>query len=312
TVPWTVSTCWGRGADAEVTENTNGCVTVSGGNGLAAAMNARWSPGTADPRNEYVLLRFDLPELDPAAVQTARLGLTAFRAISAFNHRVYAVNHDVPGQLWDEATVDFAAAPALNFDGNPASRGLMTSQTTLLGEFNTSGMNEGQTINFASSTLAQAVIQAAEQSADGVITLIIERVTENSGQSRFATKEATHLQSTAVGSVAAGTYAPRLQLQLLVPEDAAGDFNGDGVVDGDDLAIWQDNFGMSAGATVAHGDATGDGVVDGADFLVWQQNLGAGASSASAANVPEPAGWALALAAGGRVVRRRHSGRNLV
>ncbi|MBA3481365.1 MAG: hypothetical protein H0T51_06075, partial [Pirellulales bacterium] len=62
------------------------------------------------------------------------------------------------------------------------------------------------------------------------------------------------------------------------PPGIGADFNGDGIVDGADLAIWTANFGVGANpppiATQAQGDANGDGVVDGADFLVWQQKLG--------------------------------------
>jgi hypothetical protein len=63
-----------------------------------------------------------------------------------------------------------------------------------------------------------------------------------------------------------------------------GDLNEDGVVDGADLAQWQDDFGVSAGS-----DFDGDGDSDGADFLAWQVNLGATASTSSAIAVPEPA-----------------------
>jgi autotransporter-associated beta strand protein len=69
----------------------------------------------------------------------------------------------------------------------------------------------------------------------------------------------------------------------------AGDFDGDGDVDGADFVAWQTNFPTATGATLAQGDADGDGDVDGADFVVWQTNFpftpGPGASP-----VPEPAG----------------------
>lgn len=87
-----------------------------------------------------------------------------------------------------------------------------------------------------------------------------------------------------------------------------GDFNGDGSVDGADLAAWKQHFGAASGATLAQGDANGDGAVNGSDFLVWQRNVTAGATTATpnAAPVPEPAtAWlllagGLALAAGRR------------
>ena len=81
------------------------------------------------------------------------------------------------------------------------------------------------------------------------------------------------------------------------------DFNGDGVVNGLDLLIWQQNVGIDMGATGAQGDADGDGDVDGDDFLEWQQQLGPvpGSGSGSGlplgASVPEPSGLALLLAA---------------
>jgi hypothetical protein len=81
------------------------------------------------------------------------------------------------------------------------------------------------------------------------------------------------------------------------------DFNGDGVVNGLDLLIWQQNVGIRMGATGAQGDADGDGDVDGDDFLEWQQQLGPvpGSGSGSGlpvgASVPEPSGIALLMAA---------------
>lgn len=73
----------------------------------------------------------------------------------------------------------------------------------------------------------------------------------------------------------------------------AGDFNNDGSVNGDDLAIWKEHFGASVDAAAADGDADGDQDVDGEDFLVWQRNLTGGAVAA----IPEPAsGSILAVA----------------
>jgi hypothetical protein len=77
----------------------------------------------------------------------------------------------------------------------------------------------------------------------------------------------------------------------------AGDFDGDGDVDGADFVSWQTNFPTASGATLAQGDADGDGDVDGADFVVWQTNFpftpGPGASP-----VPEPSALLLAAMTG--------------
>jgi autotransporter-associated beta strand protein len=84
-----------------------------------------------------------------------------------------------------------------------------------------------------------------------------------------------------------------------------GDFDGDGDVDGADFVAWQTNFPKPSGATLAQGDADGDGDVDGADFVVWQTNFPF-SPGPSAAPVPEPAAWTLALLAlGGAKIRAR-------
>jgi hypothetical protein len=77
------------------------------------------------------------------------------------------------------------------------------------------------------------------------------------------------------------------------PTGNGANFDGLGVVDGADLAIWKANFGT--GTTQATGDADGDGDVDGRDFLVWQRQVGTTPAAAAASAVPEPAGCVIAL-----------------
>jgi hypothetical protein len=81
--------------------------------------------------------------------------------------------------------------------------------------------------------------------------------------------------------------------QLTLDEvSVPGDFNGDGVVDGADLATWEAAF--EAGGLV------------GGDLLTWQRNFGAGAGVAAAATIPEPTAAALiALAVVGLTGCRR-------
>jgi hypothetical protein len=79
----------------------------------------------------------------------------------------------------------------------------------------------------------------------------------------------------------------------LVTMSTPGDFDGDGVVDGDDLVQWQGDFGVNGDS-----DADEDGDSDGADFLVWQRNLTlASPSSTPSTAVPEPSATWLALVA---------------
>jgi hypothetical protein len=73
-----------------------------------------------------------------------------------------------------------------------------------------------------------------------------------------------------------------------------GDFDADGDVDDDDLAVWRTEFGLGAG-----GDADGDGDTDGGDFLAWQRHLGTTSpASARLQMAPEPhAFWGALLGA---------------
>jgi T5SS/PEP-CTERM-associated repeat protein len=119
-----------------------------------------------------------------------------------------------------------------------------------------------------------------------------------------------------------GVYAVFLDPTKVGPGAGAvaPDFNGDGVVDLKDFAIWQAHVGIRSGASVLDGDADGDGDVDGADFLKWQRNVGkvmpwtgSGSGSGSSSQlsaVPEPtslmllACGSLALAFGRRRAQR--------
>lgn len=68
------------------------------------------------------------------------------------------------------------------------------------------------------------------------------------------------------------------------------DFDFDGDVDHDDLAIWSTAFG-----TTADGDTDGDGDSDGGDFLAWQRNFDGNVPplTSPVASVPEPTGIVL-------------------
>jgi hypothetical protein len=84
----------------------------------------------------------------------------------------------------------------------------------------------------------------------------------------------------------------------LVAVAGDADLNGDGAVDGGDLAAWEASFGAAAA-----GDATGDGLATGLDLLFWQRNAGQASLGTSA--IPEPTsglllGGALLAAVGRR------------
>ncbi len=92
--------------------------------------------------------------------------------------------------------------------------------------------------------------------------------------------------------------------QLILSLDATAlpaDFNGDGVVDGEDLGAWKTGVGRNGDALKGHGDADQDGDVDGIDFLSWQRALGSRLpviATIAAAAVPEPSAFVLVLCGG--------------
>ncbi len=74
-----------------------------------------------------------------------------------------------------------------------------------------------------------------------------------------------------------------------------GDFNGDGMVDVLDLAVWENNFGATEDGAVLKGNGNG-GIVDGSDYALWRSNLGLGVGQATLTGVPEPSGACLLFA----------------
>jgi hypothetical protein len=99
---------------------------------------------------------------------------------------------------------------------------------------------------------------------------------------------ALNIPSSALGfsskDVGAAASRPTLTFDYSMPVAVAGDFDGDGDVDGNDLTDpalgWNARYGTD---------------LDGADFLVWQQNYGTGVALVGASAVPEPTALALVL-----------------
>jgi len=83
------------------------------------------------------------------------------------------------------------------------------------------------------------------------------------------------------------------------PPILTADFDDNTVVNGKDFLIWQRGYGIESGAEHADGDATGDGVVNGDDLHRWSEQFTGVASSSSATSatesvIPEPSSCTLA------------------
>ncbi|HVT29377.1 MAG TPA: endo-1,4-beta-xylanase [Lacipirellulaceae bacterium] len=79
---------------------------------------------------------------------------------------------------------------------------------------------------------------------------------------------------------------------------AAGDYNGDHVVDSADYLVWRRSVGST---TDLRADGNGDGVVDDKDYGVWRSAFGtvySGGSGASLSSAPEPGAVFLIVAGG--------------
>lgn len=88
-----------------------------------------------------------------------------------------------------------------------------------------------------------------------------------------------------LGSIPIGSFT----FELLTPQPPAGDYTGDGTVDGADAQLWAGTFGQNIGPGAgADGDA--NGMIAGGDLLVWQLAVD---TPELAASVPEPSRLAL-------------------
>jgi len=306
TVSHTVRTSFGNGADAFVTEN-GGAGAASGGNGTGDTLDAAFGSNL----NQAIVMRFDMSQVVPGSLTSARLDLTAASAISGVHDfMVYALEQDNVAWNWSEDAVQFNGAPGLVFDSNSATLGVNNTFTTTIHPDNpgvltlgqvtiANSVAAGETISLTNPNLAAFLNLAAYyqdvDSAD-VVTLILQQINSNSVASFFS-KE---------GDAA---MAPRLVVDALIAEaGSAGDFNNDGTVDAADYNVWRN--AMSGSGTLQNETAS-LGTVDGEDYAVWKGNFGATGSAGGAAAslpdsaVPEPGSMALLILGNVMLLARR-------
>ncbi|MCS7090207.1 MAG: Ig-like domain-containing protein [Verrucomicrobiota bacterium] len=220
-----VSTAVGRGADVQLNEfNTIPQDTASN----TAQLNAR----TASTVNEVIALRFDLSGYPLGRLQDVTLNLVNYRNNGQRVLHFYGVkdgtvgldnNGFTPGftdNTWDEASsqLRYSTMPGLYYDGTP-SQGYDTNNIVDLGTLTMHG-TKGQPEVFAS----QALTDFLNQSPDPLVTILVDVDTLSTGQSRFASKEATALDGdTPTG--APGEFAPYLRFRVAAEALRITEFN---------------------------------------------------------------------------------------
>ncbi|MBL9165516.1 MAG: hypothetical protein JNL18_22515 [Planctomycetaceae bacterium] len=198
-----VSTSYGRGADAQVGENRVNGRVVSLGWGRDLALQATYNSGD-NARNEYVLLKFDLQRLLPGSLTGAQLELTLLQDFGGVQRfAIYGLESGVDSWDWNETTVDFADAPALAFDGNSATRGLIPSELLRLGVLTVQNVAAGDIVSFDNPNLSVFLNRLATYApaSNQTVSILLQPLVATADVVQFASRESEN-----------GLLAPRLVL----------------------------------------------------------------------------------------------------
>ncbi len=198
----------------------------------------------------------------------------------------------------------------LNTVQNTAQALVMEGESRINGNFTTTGL---LTVEVGHTSSLLSVNGAVTLGGDLLVTAVDDILGSNSGDGYFPGVGDSFeiITGNSVSGMFAdiddlfptinfnATYLPDRVLLTAIAGPAGGfnaDFNGDGIVDGDDFFTWQTNNGtMVPPGTM--GDADSDGDVDETDLQIWQDQFGGPPGAVAAAGaVPEPAAAVLALA----------------
>ena len=209
-------------ADLEVTENYDGISTSpdAAAPSDSAGLNSRFS--NLD-NNEVIALRFDLSGHDRAEIAGAALRLVNYRAnATSQTIRLYGVNDGATGfnavtttegsgtdDTWPESGTTFSTTPGLEFDAISTTRGIRSDRVTDLGTVVAPNTAEGTEISLSTVALKDFLVAHP----DDMVTILVASESVNTNQKRFASREATTLESGGTAKPA-GTYAPRLVIDL--------------------------------------------------------------------------------------------------
>lgn len=177
---------------------------------------------------------------------------------------------------------------------DPTSYEIYGTNATILSGENSQGTNEAWTLI-----------------ASGTLTLPEERETTGDVVS-FANGTTYKSYKIIFPTVRDDTDGDLMQISGIQFFDSAvasnADFDGNGIVDGNDFLKWQRGLGLINQTNNQNGDANGDGSVTADDLAIWKTKFGGPGATAAVGAVPEPASVAmlgLGMLAGGTLVRAR-------
>ena len=269
------------------------------------------SPGNPGPVKLLPRVQRDIDDFNPGT----RIGITEYN-YGGTNHISGGIAQaDALGVF---GVQDVFAATFWSLHGDSQSQYAAGAFNMYLNYDGAGGSFGDESITAATTSLDQSAVYASLDSADPnrMVLVAINRTAaakttalEVTHDQRFDLAEVYQLTSASatpqrvadipIELVNAFLYTmPAYSVSTIVLRSGAeGDFNLDGVVDGDDLAVWKTGYGTSSGATFRDGDNDRDGDVDGADFLAWQRAASSSVAATARTAVPEPSGIALSLMA---------------
>jgi hypothetical protein len=84
-------------------------------------------------------------------------------------------------------------------------------------------------------------------------------------------------------------WRPTLEITYTGGTSPTGDYNGNGVVDAADYAVWRKTLNSAASPVGSGADGSENGTIDAGDYTYWRSRFGNSASGFGSSSVPEPA-----------------------